>query len=306
MTVVASEAAAVPEVPPAVAARPAHIRFDNVSKAFAQNVSGVKGGAVRVQALAPCDVLISEGEFFAIIGPSGCGKSTLMNIVAGLETTDTGRVTVAGDPVRGPGPDRAVVFQEAGLMPWMTVAGNVEYGLKLQGVGRTERRERALEYLKMVHLSKRADALPHELSGGMRQRVSIARALALRPKVLLMDEPFSALDAQTRDLLHEELQRIWQETRTTILFVTHNLREAVYLADRVMIMTAQPGRVKKIVTVPFAHPRNKNSTELSTFTAQLHGLIKAEVDKVAARELDADWTPETEPAAPADDPGGGI
>lgn len=259
-----------------------------------------------MQALMPLSLEIESGEFFCIIGPSGCGKSTLLNLLAGLDTSDTGEVRVEGRKVTCAGPERVVVFQEAGLMPWMTVTRNVEYGLKLQGLSRDERRERCEKYLKMVHLSKYADALPHELSGGMRQRVSIARALAVEPDVLLMDEPFSALDAQTRDLLHDELQRIWQETHKTILFVTHNLREAVYLADRVMIMTAAPGSIKKTVKVPFAHPRSKSSADVSAFTAQLHDLIKSEVDKVAKRELDPDWEPELTPAEDPDIYASGI
>ncbi|MCX7718530.1 MAG: ABC transporter ATP-binding protein [Candidatus Sumerlaeaceae bacterium] len=270
------------------------IEFSEISKSFSANG---KGGQ-RIQALLPVNFVIEGGEFFSIIGPSGCGKSTLLNILAGLESPDTGFVTVDGTRVERPGPQRAVVFQEAGLMPWMTVSANVEYGLKLQGIPRAERRERAMKFLKMVHLSRYAEALPHQLSGGMRQRVSIARALALEPRVLLMDEPFSALDAQTRDVLHDELQRIWQETRTTIVFVTHNIREAVYLSDRILIMTASPGRVKRITTVPFAHPRQKSSTELSAFAAMLHDQIKEEVDKVAATELDPDWDKRPVPVAP--------
>ncbi len=281
------------------------IHFHDVSKSFARAANGANGR--RTQALNPVRLDIKEGEFFCIIGPSGCGKSTLLNILAGLETPTTGHVTLEDQMVYEPGPDRVVVFQEAGLMPWMNVQSNIEYGLKLQGLPKEVRRERADKYLKMVHLSKYAMAMPHELSGGMRQRVSIARALALEPKVLLMDEPFSALDAQTRDLLHDELQRIWQETGKTVLFVTHNLREAVYLADRVMIMTAAPGSIKKIVSVPFPHPRSKSSTEISGFTAQLHELIKSEVDKVAARELDPDWEPEASTvAADVSDYAGGI
>lgn len=281
------------------------IEFRNVSKSFVQNNKG--RGTRKVQALSPVTIDIEQGQFFCIIGPSGCGKSTLLNILAGLEVPDTGEVFVNGKPVTEPGPDRVVVFQEAGLMPWMTVQANVEYGLKLQGLSKTERELRATKYLKMVHLSKYANAMPHELSGGMRQRVSIARALALEPNVLLMDEPFSALDAQTRDLLHDELQLIWKETNKTILFVTHNLREAVYLADKVMIMTAAPGSIKKIVDVPFPHPRSKSSTEVSTFTAQLHDLIKAEVDKVAARELDSDWEPDLpKPTSEGDNYAAGI
>ena len=194
-------------------------------------------------------------------------------------------------------------------MPWMTVSRNVEYGLKLKGIGAQERRETAMQYLRMVHLSRFADALPHQLSGGMRQRVAIARSLALQPSVLLMDEPFSALDAQTRDLLHDELQRIWAETKTTIVFVTHNIREAAYLSDRILTMTGPPGGIKRIVNVPFAHPRAKSSPELSTFTAELHQEIKDEVDRVAMQELDADWNPLTSPKRPPRDvvaPGEGI
>lgn len=279
------------------------IEFRNVTKTFIQRGDARQR---RVQALLPVSLAIQQGEFFAIIGPSGCGKSTLLNILAGLDTPDEGEVLVDNRPVRGAGADRVVVFQEAGLMPWMTVTRNIEYGLKLQGVPAAERRERAARYLKMVHLSKYADAMPHQLSGGMRQRVSIARALALEPRVLLMDEPFSALDAQTRDVLHDELQRIWQETRTTIVLVTHNIGEAVFLADRVMIMTAAPGSVKRLVRVPFAHPRQKSSADLGTFTAALHSEIKEEVDKVAARELDPDWTPEVAAIRPANDIAGGI
>jgi len=250
-----------------------------------------RGGQGDVAALGPISLEIRPREFFAILGPSGCGKSTLLNIIAGFEKPDRGTVHVDGAAVARPGPDRAVVFQEPGLMPWLTVRENVEYGLKLRGLSPADRRDRAMHYLKMVHLSKYADARPHELSGGMRQRVSIARALALEPRVLLMDEPFSALDAQTRDLLHEELQRIWDATHLTIVFVTHNINEAVCLADRILIMTAPPGRVKRLVRVPFARPRDKSETDLAIFSAMLHKHIKEEVDKVAAREFDPDWTP---------------
>jgi NitT/TauT family transport system ATP-binding protein len=280
------------------------ISFTNITKVFQQNTNGF--GTRSIQALMPVEFDIKTGEFFCIIGPSGCGKSTLLNVLAGLEKPDSGRVAVDDVAVTGPGPDRAVVFQEAGLMPWMTVRKNVEYGLKLQGLSKDERKEKAEMYLRMVHLLKYANSLPHQLSGGMRQRVSIARALALQPKVLLMDEPFSALDAQTRDLLHEELQRIWQETGKTIVFVTHNLREAVYLADRVLIMTAAPGSIKKIVPIPFAHPRSKSSADVSMFTAELHELIKSEVEKVAKDQLDADWVPEAAAARPDEQFGTGI
>ncbi len=265
------------------------IEFRNISKQFQRVEGGVRQ---TFQALSPISFRIESGEFFAIVGPSGCGKSTLLNLLAGLEVPGSGEVLAAGKSVREPGPDRMVVFQEPGLMPWMTVRKNVEYGLKLRGLDRAERRERAMRYLRKVHLSRFADAMPHELSGGMRQRVSIARAFALEPKVLLMDEPFSALDSQTRDLLHDELQQIWQETRTTVLFVTHNLAEAVYLADRVLIMTAAPGSIKKIARVPYSHPREKNSTEITDAIRALHDDIKEEVNRVAAREMDPEWTPE--------------
>ncbi len=279
------------------------IEFRGVEKTFIQKGDGA---ARRIRALLPVNVSIGKGEFFSIIGPSGCGKSTLLNLLAGLETPDAGQVLVHGNPVSGAGPERVVVFQEAGLMPWMTVSRNIEYGLKLQGIRAGERRERARQYLKMVHLSKYADAMPHQLSGGMRQRVAIARALALEPEVLLMDEPFSALDAQTRDVLHDEVQRIWQETQTTVVLVTHNINEAVFLSDRVMIMTAAPGSVKRIVRVPFPHPRQKSSADLGTFTAALHTLIKEEVDKVAARELDPDWNPDVLSVRPVGDIASGI
>ncbi|AXA35195.1 MAG: ABC transporter ATP-binding protein [Candidatus Hydrogenedentota bacterium] len=278
------------------------VELRNVSKTYVQRGNG---STRRILALAPLTLTVEKGEFFAIIGPSGCGKSSLLNLIAGFERPDTGEVLVEGKRVERPGPDRAVVFQEAGLMPWMTVLGNVEYGLKLRGIPKTERRERAMHFLKMVHLSKYAHALPHELSGGMRQRVSIARALALEPNVLLMDEPFSALDAQTRDVLHDELQRIWFETHVTIIFVTHNINEAVYLADRVLIMTAPPGSIKRLVRVPFARPRVSSSADLRVFAGQLHTSIREEVEKVAAREFDEDWTPELQ-VQPTPDPASGI
>lgn len=265
-----------------------HIEFRDVTKTYWQK-SG--GRPMRVEAVPPTTFEIDSGEFFTLIGPSGCGKSTLLNLLAGLETPDSGSITVGGKPVTDPGPDRAVVFQEAGLMPWLTVLGNVEYGLKRAGVPKAERTERAMHYLKMVHLARFAQALPHQLSGGMRQRVSIARGLALEPQVLLMDEPFSALDAQTRDLLHEELQAIWQRTGRTMFFVTHNLSEAAFLSDRVALMGTMPGGIREITRVPFAHPRAKDSRELNEYVAQLHGRLRDIVAAAQAREMDPDWKP---------------
>src|SRR5437899_3474499 len=200
---------------------PSKIRLEHVSV----NFTGRRG---TVEALSGVDLAVRRGEFVCLVGPSGCGKSTLLNVIAGLASLDEGAAFHDGEPIKGAGPNRAVIFQEAALFPWLSAVQNVEFALKRIG-NKKERRTRALEYLKMVHLSRFADAHPHELSGGMRQRVAIARALALEPDVLLMDEPFAALDAQTRDLLIEEVQHIWMETGKTIIFVTHNVMEAVAL-----------------------------------------------------------------------------
>ncbi len=210
-------------------------------------VFGANGRQVR--ALQPIDLTVTEGQFVSIVGPSGCGKSTLLNIIAGLDTADAGEVLLDGRPVTGPGVDRVVVFQEAALFPWLSARRNVEFGLKVAGVGPSERARAAQEGLKMVHLSRFADAFPHELSGGMRQRVAIARALALDPRVLLMDEPFAALDSQTRALLHKELELIWAETHKTVIFVTHNVREAVHLSDRVLVSATSGGSAGLAVPV---------------------------------------------------------
>ena len=189
----------------------------------------VDNSAVAVVALSGVDLGVQRGEFVCLVGPSGCGKSTLLNVVAGLESTSAGQVLLEGEPIAEPGPDRLMVFQEAALFPWLSVVQNVEFGLWSQGMDRRERKKLAREFLRIVNLSRFENALAHELSGGMKQRVAIARALAMKPKVLLMDEPFASLDAQTRDRLHEDLQNIWRATGKTILFVTHNVDEAVYL-----------------------------------------------------------------------------
>jgi NitT/TauT family transport system ATP-binding protein len=215
----------------------------------------------RAQTLAldGINLCVREGEFLCIVGPSGCGKSTLLNVVAGFDAPDEGHVLAAGKPINGPGPDRIVVFQETALFPWLNVRSNVEFGLRLAGIGRKERRQRADHYLELVGLTKYAKSFVHELSGGMKQRVQIARSLAVDPRILLMDEPFAALDAQTRDVLQEELQSIWQRTGKTILFVTHNVREAVLLADRVVVMTPSPGRIKRELAINLEHPRSPDS-----------------------------------------------
>ncbi len=198
----------------------------------------------RLLALDRINLQVRPGEFVCIVGPSGCGKSTLLHLIAGLQSQTSGQIFVDGAPVQGPGTDRIMIFQDHGLFPWLTVGQNVEFGMKMKGVPRAERQEKTHYYLQLVHLAKFEKSYIHQLSGGMRQRVAIARALASEPDVLLMDEPFAALDAQTRDLLHDELERIWSETGRTIIFVTHNVREAVRLGDRVVLLTFRPGRVK--------------------------------------------------------------
>jgi NitT/TauT family transport system ATP-binding protein len=198
---------------------------------------------------------VAEGEFVSLIGESGCGKTTVLRIVQGLLQQDEGDIVVDGNVVHGPGRDRGLVFQQANLLPWRTARRNVEFGLELQGLSRAERSAKAKELLDLVGLGGFAEHFPHQMSGGMQQRIGLARALAIDPAVLLMDEPFSALDAQTREVLQRELIRIHAETRKTVLFVTHDLDEALYLSDRVVILAANPGRVKEVIEVPFERPR---------------------------------------------------
>ena len=202
----------------------------------------------RLLALDKINLEVRPGEFLCIVGPSGCGKSTLLHLIAGLHPQTSGKVLVDGRPVSGPGTDRILIFQELGLFPWLTVGGNVEFGMKMKNVPKAEREEKVQHFLRLVHLSKFRNSYIHQLSGGMRQRVALARALATEPDVLLMDEPFAALDAQTRDLLHDELERIWAETGSTIIFVTHNVREAARLADRVVLLAKRGERLSKPVS----------------------------------------------------------
>ena len=209
-----------------------------------------------VTALKDFNLEVGEGEFVSIVGPSGCGKSTFLNVLLGLIPPVSGEMAINGKKVEGPGQDRAMVFQEFGLLPWRTVLNNVELGLELQGMATAERRPICQKFIEMVGLVGFESHYPHELSGGMKQRVGIARALASDPEVLLMDEPFAALDAQTRDIMQAELLRIWEEAKKTVLFVTHQIEEAVYLSDRVIVMTKRPGRTKKIIDIPLPRPRN--------------------------------------------------
>ncbi|MGD1060064.1 MAG: ABC transporter ATP-binding protein [Methanomassiliicoccales archaeon] len=207
---------------------------------------------------------VEEGEFICILGPSGCGKTTLLRIVAGLDHQTSGEILLNGDEIAGPGSDRGMVFQEFGLFPWRTVRKNVEFGLELRKVPSEQRRTISSKYIELVGLKGFEDAHPYALSGGMKQRVGIARALANDPALLLMDEPFGALDAQTRNTMQKELLRIWKETKKTVLFVTHSVDEACYLADRIVVMTARPGTIKGVFPIPFPRPRDRASVEFAT------------------------------------------
>ena len=241
------------------------LRIDAVSKRFGHGEAGVV-------ALDRVSLDVARGEFVCLVGASGCGKTTLLNLVAGLERPTAGTITV-GEP----GTRVAVMFQEAALFPWLTVSRNVELALQLRGVARRERRGMALDLLHRVHLAGFADRRPHELSGGMRQRVALARALAQEADVLLMDEPFGALDAMTRDLLHDELERIWAASGLTVVFVTHNVREAARLGDRIVLLTSRPGRVAAEFAVDLARPRRIDSPDVSALAADVTDRLRAEV-----------------------------
>ena len=239
----------------------------------------------RLVALDGIDLDVPEGEVLAVVGPSGCGKSTLLSIIAGLTTPTRGDVLLDGRPVKGPGPDRGVVFQEFAILPWRTVERNIAHGLEIQGVERTERAERVRHFVDLVGLTGFEKKYPHELSGGMKQRVAVARTLAANPEVMLMDEPFAAVDAQTRITLGEELNAIAQATKKTILFVTHNVEEAVFLGDRCCVLSRHPGRVKALV--PIEIPRAQRTWKLlasdPTFDATREHVLKLVRGEVEAR-----------------------
>ncbi|MCA1454421.1 ABC transporter ATP-binding protein [Bradyrhizobium sp. BRP22] len=229
--------------------RTAKIRFEQVRKEFL--VRGESGGAARrFTALEDVTLDVGPGEFLALVGPSGCGKSSLLDLLGGLTAPTSGQILLDGRPISGPARDRGIVFQQYALFPWRTAAQNVEFGLDIAGLKSKQRRSIALHYLDLVGLTGFADRYPHELSGGMKQRVAIARSLAYDPEVLLMDEPFAALDAQTRETLQGELLRIWRTTGKTIVFITHGIDEAVVLGQRVAVMTSRPGRIKHVVEIP--------------------------------------------------------
>jgi NitT/TauT family transport system ATP-binding protein len=243
------------------------IEVCRVAKRFQSTTRGVTA------ALRDMSLTVADGEFVCLVGPSGCGKTTLLNLVAGLERPDDGEVLVHGQPVRGPGPDRGVMFQDPALFPWLSVAENVAFGLKELRLPRREREARAKKYLALVKMSGFARAWVHELSGGMKQRVALARALALEPDILLMDEPFGALDPKSRDALQSELVDVWQRTRKTIVFVTHDMAEAVRIGSRVIVLRARPARVALDVDVAarLPQPRHVDQTQVVELAAQLKG-----------------------------------
>jgi NitT/TauT family transport system ATP-binding protein len=259
------------------------LRLENIWKKF-------PGSSVPI--LSDITLQCRPGEFVVVVGPSGCGKTTLLNVAAGMVAPDRGTVTLDGAPVQSPGPQRAMVFQDHGLFPWLTAEQNVGFGLKMAGVARSERADRVAAALRMVHLSTSGRKLVHQLSGGMRQRVAIARALVMDPSVLLMDEPFASLDAQTRTLLHQQLQELWCQTHKTILFVTHSVGEAVRLADRVIVLHAHPGRIRAQFSVDLPHPRQLDSPGMSELARRVRKEIEEEVNRVNAA-ADEFWQPPT-------------
>lgn len=230
-----------------------------------------------IDAIRDVNLSIDEGQFVCFVGPSGCGKTTLLNILAGLDKPTEGEVVLDGRPVIETGPDRCMVFQESALFPWLKVIDNVEFGLKMKGVEKSKRHEQAMHYLEMMQLTKFADAYTYQLSGGMKQRVAIARAIVMDPEVLLMDEPFAALDSQTRDLLLVELQLIWAKTRKTIVFITHNITESVCLGDKVVVFSKRPGRVKKVVSVNYRRPRLPEDENLREYHRQIVDAMQGEI-----------------------------
>lgn len=260
------------------------IEINKVSKAFKQR----KGENYTV--LDQVSFQVERGEFVSLVGPSGCGKSTLLNLIAGFETQYEGSITVNGQSITSPGPDRVVVFQEHGLFPWLTVLDNVAFGLKQRGLSKKDRYELAYEQIKAVHLSKFVERYPHELSGGMKQRVAIARALVMDPEILLMDEPFAALDEQTRYILQKDLEEIWQKTRKTILFITHNIREAILLSERVLVMSTQPGRIKQEFAVQAARPHALDDPLIHSLETKILAVLTDELDKVVQGEIDHEYS----------------
>ncbi len=245
------------------------LRIRNITKSFPSPKNG------RLAVLEPVDLDVLDGEFICLVGPSGCGKTTLLNILAGLEQPDTGDILEDGVPIAGPGQDRLVMFQESALFPWLNVLGNVMYGLNLKpGLSKRERRDIAETYLKMVGLEQFMQAHIHQLSGGMKQRVALARSLAPNPNILLMDEPFASLDAMTREQFYNDLQRIWETTHKTIILVTHNIREAACLGDRVFLFSPRPGRIYEEFKILLPRSRDINTVQLAEYATQIQHVMK--------------------------------
>src|ERR1700680_3568381 len=254
------------------------LKVEGVSKVF-------PGRSGSVEALRPVDVDIAAGEFVCLLGPSGCGKSTLLSIIAGLESASSGKVLADGKEVRGAGTDRVLLFQEAALFPWLDVQHNVEFGLRQAGLPARERAAEARRFIELVHLKGFERSYVHQLSGGMRQRVAIARALAIDPAILLMDEPFGALDALTRDRLHIELETIWASTRKTVLFVTHNVREAVALGGRVLVFCPRPGRIVREFRIDLPRPRALEDHTLVDVAAEVLAVLRDAIGDHEREEL---------------------
>ncbi len=251
------------------------LEVDRLSKEFELN-------GARIQALRDVNLTVDKGEFICLIGASGCGKSTLMRIIAGFETATSGEVRVRGRSVTEPGPDRGMVFQDYALFPWLSVRDNIAFGPTERGVEKTELRDKVESFIDIVGLRRFADAYPHQLSGGMKQRVAIARVLANDADIVLMDEPFGALDALTRERLQEELLEIWQRTKLTVIFVTHSIEEAIYLADRVVVMTPGPGRIESDNLVDLARPRDVSSPEFNELRRRLGAKLHSHHGRKAA------------------------
>lgn len=258
------------------------IEITNVSRTFNVRKNGGTGKE-KFFALKDFNLSVNEGEFLTIVGPSGCGKSTLLDLLIGLNHADEGEIRIDGKAITGPALDRGIVLQGYALFPWRTVRRNVEFGLEIKGIPKKERGEIADKYIRLVDLENFSDHFPYELSGGMQQRVAIARALAYDPEVLLMDEPFAAVDAQTRETMQDELLRIWEKTHKTIVFVTHSIEEAVGLADRVAVMTRQPGRIKEVVNVNLPRPRRigdvRNKPDFSILSHRVWELLQDEQER---------------------------
>ena len=246
------------------------LQAKNIVKHFDHNGNSIL-------ALDGINLNVEEGDFICIVGPSGCGKSTFLNIVAGLEKPDSGEILLNGNQITTPGPDRTMVFQEGALFPWLKVIDNVEFGLKMAGIPKDERRQISERYLDMMQLTKFTDSYIYQLSTGMKQRVAIARALAMDPEILLMDEPFAALDSQTRDLLLVELQLIWERTKKTIIFVTHNISESVILGNRVVVFKNRPSKIKKEFVIDYRRPRLAEDENLQKYYHQILEELKSEV-----------------------------